>query len=221
MPTIESGTTATFADDTAILAVGKTNEEATEKLQMATNQVNRWTRKWRIRLNETKSVHVNFTNKNTQHIIVNINNKQILYSNTAKYLGFTLDAKLRWKAYAKKKREELGLKFRKMYWLIGRKSTLFLHNKLLLYKQLLKPVWTYGAQLWGCTKQSNRDIIQRFQNKVLRSIVDYIRNSDLLRDLEMETVDNTIKKFAKSHEDQLHQHVNPEAIQLLDNSQLV
>jgi len=95
------------------------------------------------------------------------------------------------------------LKFRKMYWLIGRKSTLSLHNKLLLYKQLLKPAWTYSAQLWGCTKQSNRDIIQRFKNKVLRSIVNapwYIRNSDdnLHRDLEMETVDNTIKKFARS-----------------------
>jgi len=49
--------------------------------------------------------------------------------------------------------------------------TLSIHNKLILYKQILKPVWTYGIQLWGCTKQSNTDIIQRFQNKVLRNIV--------------------------------------------------
>ena len=49
----------------------------------------------------------------------------------------------------------------------------------------------------------------------------YVRNSDIHRDLKMDTVDNEIKKFARRHEDQLHQHVNPEAIQLLDNSQLV
>jgi hypothetical protein len=51
-----------------------------------------------------------------------------------------------------------------MYWLIGRNSSLTLHNKLLIYKykQILKPVWTYGIQLWGCTKPSNTEIIQGF-----------------------------------------------------------
>jgi hypothetical protein len=33
----------------------------------------------------------------------------------------------------------------------------------------------------------------------------------------METVDKVIKEFAKSHEERLHQHVNVEAIQLLDH----
>ena len=31
----------------------------------------------------------------------------------------------------------------------------------------------------------------------------------------------TIKKFAKNHEERLHQHVNVEALQLLDNTGLV
>jgi len=46
----------------------------------------------------------------------------------------TLGAKLRWKAHVKKKREELGLKYKKMYWIMGRRSALSIHNKLLLYK---------------------------------------------------------------------------------------
>jgi len=50
--------------------------------------------------------------------------------------------------------------YEKMYWLTGRRSVLSIHNKLVLYKQILMPVWTYGIQLWGCTKQSNTDIIQ-------------------------------------------------------------
>jgi hypothetical protein len=63
------------------------------------------------------------------------------------------------------------------------------YNKLVLYKQILKHVWTYGIQLWGCTKPSNIAIIQGFQNKILRNIVDapwYERNADLRRDLHME-----------------------------------
>ena len=136
----------------------------------------------------------------------------------------SLDAKLRWKAHVKKKRKVLGLKYKKVYWLVGRRSALSIHNKLMLYKQILKPVWTYGIQLWGCTKQSNSDIIQRLQNKVLRNIVDatwYIRNADLQRDLQMEMVTNEIGKFAEKHEERLLHHVNVEAIQLVDNSELV
>jgi hypothetical protein len=36
----------------------------------------------------------------------------------------TLDAKLWWKEHIKKKRDELNIKFRKMYWLLGRNSEL-------------------------------------------------------------------------------------------------
>ena len=42
-----------------------------------------------------------------------LNNKQNPYSNSAKYLGITLDAKLRWRAHVKKKREELEIKYKK------------------------------------------------------------------------------------------------------------
>ena len=70
-------------------------------------------------------------------------------SKSVKYLGMTLDAKLHWKAHVKKKREKMDFRYKRMYWLIGRNSALSLHNKLLLYKQILKPICTYGIQLWG------------------------------------------------------------------------
>jgi hypothetical protein len=115
----------------------------------------------------------------------------------------TLDAKLRWKVHVKK-REELGLKYKQMYWLMGRRSALSTRNKLVLYKQILKPVCTYGIQPLGCTKPSNKAIIQRFQNKVLRNIVDapwYVRNADLHRDLNIEMVMAEIIRFARKHEE--------------------
>jgi len=136
----------------------------------------------------------------------------------------TLNAKLRWKAHVKKKLEELGLKYKKMYWLMERRFAVSIHRKLMLYTEILKPAWTYAIQLWGCTKQSNIDIIQRVQSKVLRKIVDapwYIGNADLHRDLQMEMVTNETGKFAKKHEERLLHHVNVEAIQLLDDSELV
>jgi uncharacterized protein with GYD domain len=43
----------------------------------------------------------------------------------------TLDATLRWKARVKKNREELGPKYKKMYWLMGRRSVLSIYKLML------------------------------------------------------------------------------------------
>ena len=118
----------------------------------------------------------------------------------------------------------MDLRYKKIYWLLGRNSSLSLHNKLLLYKQILKPVWTYAIQLWGHNKRSNIDIIQRFQNKVLRNIFNapwYIRNNDLQRDLEVDVVSSKIQRFVQKQEERLHHNENTEAIQLLDNMGIV
>jgi uncharacterized protein YeeX (DUF496 family) len=131
----------------------------------------------------------------------------------------TLDAKLRWKEHIKKKRDELNIKVRKMYWLLGCNSELSVHNKLTLYTQVIRPVWSYGLQLWGCASDSNIQVIQRYQNKVLKCIVNapwYVQNSDLHSDLRIETVTDIIAEFAKSHEKRLQDHINIEASRLLN-----
>jgi hypothetical protein len=53
---------ATFADDRAVMAIGETVDISTRKLQSVVNKVAIWTRKWRMKLNESKSVHIDFTN---------------------------------------------------------------------------------------------------------------------------------------------------------------
>ena len=63
VPTSNEYVTATFADDTALLAIKKASEESTYTLQSAINEVSNCTKKWRIKLNESKSVHVDFDTK--------------------------------------------------------------------------------------------------------------------------------------------------------------
>jgi uncharacterized protein YeeX (DUF496 family) len=135
------------------------------------------------------------------------------------YLGMTLDAKLPWKEHIKKKHDELNIKFRKMYWLLGRNSELPVHNKIILCKQVIRPIWSYGIQLWGCASDSNIEVIQRYQNKVLKCIVNtpwYFRDGYLHRDLGIETVTDIIAKLAKSHEKRLQDPINIEASRLLN-----
>jgi hypothetical protein len=83
------------------------------------------------------------------------NNVQLPCADQVKYLGLHLDRKLTWHHHIFTKRKQLGLTLTKMYWLVGRSSRLSLPNKLLLYKSILKPIWTYGIQLWGTASTSN------------------------------------------------------------------
>jgi hypothetical protein len=74
-----------------------------------------------------------------------------------------------------------------MFWLLGRKPKLSTSNKLLVYKTILKPIWTYGIQLWRTAYTSKIEILERFQPKALRMIVDapwYVPNSVIRRDLQ-------------------------------------
>lgn len=52
----------------------------------------------------------------------------------------------------------------------------------------------------GCASKTNIQIIERFQNKALRGMVNvswHVRNSDLHRDLVVEMDPHVIKEFAK------------------------
>ena len=129
-----------------------------------------------------------------------------------------LDRRLTWKSHIWAKRKQLGLKFRNMYWLLGKKSQLSLNNKVLLYKTILKPIWTYGIQLWGAAKKTNIEVIQRFQSKVLRCISDapwFTTNETIHNFLGIKMVVEVITDYAKSHVMRLQTHPNRVAKELL------
>jgi hypothetical protein len=102
-----------------------------------------------MKANETKSVQVTFTLKKTRAPPppVQLSNIHLPQTDSIKYLGIHLDRKLTWRNHISAKRKQLDLKLRNMYWIISRKSQLSLANKLLVYKAILKRIWTYGIQL--------------------------------------------------------------------------
>jgi len=64
-------------------------------------------------------------------------------------LGLHLDRRLTWRTHINAKRKQLELSFKRMYWIMGRHSQMSIGNKLLLYKTILRPIWTYGIPLLG------------------------------------------------------------------------
>lgn len=220
LPRSQNAVIGTFADDTAVLAVSKDAQKASNALQKYLNTLSVWLREWRIKANESKSTQVTYTLKHATCPPVQLNQIEIPQKDEALYLGIYLDRKLKWKKHIQTKRKALDIQLRKMKYLIGYRSKLSLENKILIYKCILKPIWTYGIQLWGTASNTNIKLLQQFQSKVLRIITNaptYVTNERLHKDLNIKTVKEEISSQLMSYKLRIDDHPNPLAANLMSN----
>jgi len=142
LPTMDYTTIATFAYNTGLLAVHRDPAVASQRLQSHVTLLHNWFAMWKIRVNPAKSAHVTFTTRHVTCPPVSLHTTTIPVKYDVKYLGLHFDHKLTWRKHIQIKRQHLDIKLRAMSWLLGRRSQLSFPNKLLLYKCILKPVWT-------------------------------------------------------------------------------
>lgn len=103
LPLSPNTMTTTFADDTAILSTDTKPEVASKNLQDHLSNVENWLNNWRIKVNESKSVHVTFTLNNGICPDIFLNGLKVPQRDGYKYLGVHLDRRLTWKNILKPK----------------------------------------------------------------------------------------------------------------------
>jgi hypothetical protein len=111
-PTTRVTKLATFADETVILS-HVDPVSASRNLQTHLRNLQTWFRKWKLKVNEAKSVQVTFTLKRDVCSPVTLNGVTISQADDTKYLGMHLDKRLTWRKHIFTKRKQLGLKFSK------------------------------------------------------------------------------------------------------------
>jgi len=203
---------ADYADDKVIISTSPDPTTASSHLQNHLCLMEDWYTKWRLKINQTKSVHTTFTLRLLPCPAVSIFGSQIPNSQTVKYLGLILDRRLTWAHHIKSKRLNLNARLRLLKTFINNNTHTNLNTKLLIYKSLIKPVWTYGIQLWGNAKKSNLNKIQTFQNLALRKLLNappYISNSTIHSDLKMKSVQEEAKAHYKRFHNRLSANSNP------------
>jgi hypothetical protein len=87
-----------------------------------------------------------------------------------------------------------------------------IHTSDVHIKTVLKPVWTYGTELWGCATKSNIAVIQRYQSKLLRTINNtpwYVFNQTLHSDLHIPHGRTVFRERTATHHTTLDSHPNP------------
>lgn len=82
-----------------------------------------------------------------------------------------LEKWLNWARHILKvKRLLLNQRQKDLYFLLDKKPTLKLENKLILYKTLLMPIWSCGIRMWEASNPSKLQKIPSFQSITFWSI---------------------------------------------------
>lgn len=205
-----------FADDKAVLACSADSYLASQYVQDHLNLLQTWYKEWGVKMNETKSIHCTFTLRQGICQTLFLNNQPLPSAQCIRYLGVNIDRRLTWSAHIKNKVRSLNDRLRLLRPFLT-STNMNLSTKLLLYKLLLRPIWSYGIQLWGSAKISNLNRIQRFQSKVLRIISKapfYVSNNSLHSDFKILTVTELAKLHYKRFNNKLYHHPNPLIAQL-------
>lgn len=58
------------------------------------------------------------------------------------------------------------IKFKNLLWMFHKKSPASLSCKLLIYKSMVKLIWTYDIQLQGSVKPSNTNLLQQSHSEL-------------------------------------------------------
>ena len=92
------------------------------------------------------------------------------------------------------------------------KSYLSIENKLSIYKAVIKPIWSYGRELWGCASKSNIVIMQRSESKNLRATANallFVTNHTLHTDFNIPYVSDVNHERINKHHNKPEAHLNP------------
>jgi len=172
-------------------------DRATTQLANQLLVVERWLSNWRIKINEQKCKHITFTLNRQTYPPQWLNSTQIPQVNQVTYLGVHLDRRLTCRSHIERKKIHLKLNARSFHCILNARSPLRLDYKVLLYNSTMKPISTYGSQLWGNASSSNICIIHSAPLKILWTVTGapcYIFNQNIHRDLGILAIKDEIDK---------------------------
>ncbi|GBP61342.1 Probable RNA-directed DNA polymerase from transposon X-element [Eumeta japonica] len=211
---------ALFADDTALYLRGSSFRNTTSRLQRIIDELTRWLRLWRIKLNPDKSAAIRFNySKHKKKFTVphnaptlRIDNAPIPWQHNYKYLGVTLNKHLHFQDHVAHVSKLTKFYQSCLYGMIGRKSKMSLRNKRSLYLMCIAPVTTYACPVFAHAAPSIIKKLQKIQNKFCRQATDAhwcVKNSVLHGDLELPTIYKFKKDASKRFFDMAQNHPNP------------
>ncbi len=195
-----------FADDTCIFTSFRNPDSITTAIQNHLDQIQEWANSWKIKINAEKTQAIAITNKWARPQLENltIDDIDIPWQDTVKYLGIHLDRRLNFNYNTQQKLKICNATYHQLRPLLQPKSHLNLKNKFLIYNQVIRPKLLYGSTAFFNQNNTNMKKLQTLQNKILRRITNapwFLRNTDIHEDLQAESIKEfLIRKYTKFKE---------------------
>ena len=164
-----------FADDSGLWTKSnkfqhktKNHKKKIENIENAANLVIKKLKELGFKVNVNKTQVIFFGTD--EEITVNLDGQIVKSQPTAKYLGVTFDKFLKFKDHIndvrKKGERALGL----LKATAGRKWGLRTKDKILLYKNFIRPKFLYACEIWDQGDKASLEKLDKIQNKALRII---------------------------------------------------
>lgn len=165
-----NGRILAYADDTVIIFVGDTWEEAQSLLKTGMDKVKLYLNCFKLTLNESKTNYIAFslTSSNRpvfSEIKINSFSSPIKEVKNTKYLGIMVDCNLKWDKHCDYVCQKIRFLIHKFYLLRA-----ILNYKLIItfYKTLVEPLLSYGIFVWGGAYNSNLESLKTIQNYIIK-----------------------------------------------------
>ena len=159
-----------FADDTNLLIKNTHLKQLQKQLNKDLKQLCHWLKANKLSLNTSKTELILFRHPNKKinyDLKVKINGKQLLQSNSVKYLGILLDTHLNWSAHA----SSLALKLNRAAGMLAKvRHFVTQHTLRNIYFGIFSSLLTYGSQVWGQSINQHILRLTKIQNKAVRII---------------------------------------------------
>ncbi|GFW25890.1 RNA-directed DNA polymerase from mobile element jockey [Trichonephila clavipes] len=183
-------------------------------MQFFLDRLQDWLTQWRIAINVDKSQAIIFSKWGVidPPFQLTLFDDNIQWVSVVRYLGLHIGSRLTYKKHIDYLSEKFWVTIHLAISLVGRNSPLSLENKVILYKQVLRPIITYASPVWGAAAATHMKKIQVIQNKILRLITNapwYFRNDNIHYDLHMEPISSYITTLARNVFRSIENHNNP------------
>jgi hypothetical protein len=141
----------------------------------------------------------------------------IVWVDTARYLGVTLDKRLTWSTHINQIRKKASQRLGVLGPLLNRRSGLSIRNGVLLYRQLIRPMMDYACPVRRSTARRHIRKLKVLQSMCLRFAIGapwYMSNRQIHEDLVVPSFADHIRALTDSFDSKLADAGNPLVRQL-------
>ena len=164
-----------YADDVALWAGASTIDDASRKVQMALNELERWVRRWKLDINIDKSETAAFALGSNAGACakptVVLNGQPLQSTETPKLLGVTLDRRMTFRAHTERIAAKMTARLQQLRRLAGRSWGCCADDLRTVYLAYIRSVADYcGACYLPAASESTTRRLEIIQRKAARVI---------------------------------------------------